>query len=282
MAKIIDGKMVSAIIRDKIEKDVKEFKSKTGKIPTLAAVLIGEDPASETYVKMKNNTCIKLGMNSECIRLSAATTTVEAVVCIQELNQRKDVHGILLQHPVPKQIDERIVFDTIDINKDVDGVTTLGFGRLSFGLPTYGCCTPAGIMSLLDYYKIPIEGQEAVIVGRGPILGRPMAMMLMHRNATITVCHSRTKNLEKVCNRGDILVAAVGKPRFVKGNWIKKGAVVIDAGYNPGNIGDVEYEEAEKIASMITPVPGGVGPMTITTLMQNTIKAAMNQSGLFS
>jgi len=277
MAQLIDGKMVSKTIQEGLVKEIEDFVFKTGVTPTLAAVLIGDDPASETYVRMKHNTCHKLGMKSETIRLPSTTSTQEAILCIKELNIRKEIHGILLQHPVPKQIDERLVFDTIDIAKDVDGVTTLGFGRLSFGIPTFGCCTPAGIMTLLDYYKIPIEGKEAVIIGRSPILGRPMAMMLMHRNATITVCHSRTNNLKEVCQRGDILVAAVGKPEFVKGDWIKKGAVVIDAGYNPGNVGDVDFKAAEAVSSMITPVPGGVGPMTITTLMQNTLLAAQKQ-----
>ena len=198
--------------------------------------------------------------------------TVEEKVAF--LNDDDDVHGILLQHPVPHQIDERLCFDAIDIKKDVDGVTCLGFGNMSMGLPAFGSCTPAGIMRLLEHYEIKIQGMNAVVVGRSPILGKPMAMMLLNKNATVTICHSRTQNIEIIIKQADILVGAVGIPRFIKHEWIKNNAVVIDAGYHPEKCGDIDLENIESKASAYTPVPGGVGPMTINTLILQTLQSA--------
>jgi methylenetetrahydrofolate dehydrogenase (NADP+)/methenyltetrahydrofolate cyclohydrolase len=245
-----------------------------GIYPTLATILVGQDPASETYVKMKRNTCARVGMKSIAVEMSDQTSTEELLNKIKELNDDKNVHGILLQHPVPEQINERRCFDAIDINKDVDGVTCLGFGNMSMGLPAFGSCTPAGIMRLLEHYQIEIQGKNAVVVGRSPILGKPMAMMLLNKNATVTICHSRTQNIEDIIKQADILVGAVGIPRFIKHEWIKKDAVVVDAGYHPEKCGDIDLENIELKASAYTPVPGGVGPMTINTLILQTLQSA--------
>ena len=194
------------------------------------------------------------------------------------LNKDSSVNGILLQHPVPKQIDERKCFDAIALEKDVDGVTCLGFGNMAMGLDAYGSCTPAGIIRLIDEYQIEIEGMNAVVVGRSPILGKPMAMMLLNKNATVTICHSRTKNIDSIIKEADLVVGAVGIPKFIKRDWIKKGAIVIDAGYHPQKCGDIDLDQIEEIASAYTPVPGGVGPMTINTLIFNTLKSAQKSS----
>ncbi len=242
--------------------------------PILATILVGDDPASATYVKMKGNACRRVGMESLSIALPGTTTTTELLAAIDELNANLRVRGILLQHPVPKQIDERACFDRIALDKDVDGVTAHGFGRMAMDEPAYGSATPAGIMRLLRRYQIPIEGREAVVVGRSPILGRPMAMMLLAANATVTICHSRTKNLADVVRRGEIVIGAVGKPEFIRGDWIRDGAVVVDAGYHPGGVGDIELSGVIDRCSAYTPVPGGVGPMTIATLIAHTVEAA--------
>ena len=213
-------------------------------------------------------------MESIAVELSEDTTTEELLEKIRSLNNDVNVHGILLQHPVPSQIDERLCFDEIDINKDVDGVTCLGFGNMSMGLDAYGSCTPAGIMRLINHHNIQVEGLNAVVVGRSPILGKPMAMMLLNMNATVTICHSRTTNLDLIIKDADIIVGAVGIPKFIKSDWIKKGAVVIDAGYHPEKCGDIDLDNIEKIASAYTPVPGGVGPMTINTLILQTLQSA--------
>ena len=270
---LLDGKELSRISEQSIKKKVQELSSKIIK-PTLATILVGNDPASETYVKMKRNTCARVGMESIAVELSEDTTTEELLEKIRNLNNDVNVHGILLQHPVPSQIDERLCFDEIDINKDVDGVTCLGFGNMSMGLDAYGSCTPAGIMRLINHHNIQLEGLNAVVVGRSPILGKPMAMMLLNMNATVTICHSRTTNLELIVKNADIIVGAVGIPKFIKSDWIKKGAVVIDAGYHPEKCGDIDLDNIEKIASAYTPVPGGVGPMTINTLILQTLKSA--------
>ena len=270
---ILDGKELSRISEESIKKKVQELSSKNIK-PTLATILVGNDPASETYVKMKRNTCARVGMESIAVELSEDTTTEELLEKIRSLNNDVNVHGILLQHPVPSQIDERLCFDEIDINKDVDGVTCLGFGNMSMGLDAYGSCTPAGIMRLINHYNIQVEGLNAVVVGRSPILGKPMAMMLLNMNATVTICHSRTTNLDLIIKDADIIVGAVGIPKFIKSDWIKKGAVVIDAGYHPEKCGDIDLDNIEKIASAYTPVPGGVGPMTINTLILQTLQSA--------
>ena len=270
---LLDGKELSRISEQSIKKKVQELSSKNIK-PTLATILVGNDPASETYVKMKRNTCARVGMESIAIELSEDTTTEELLEKIRSLNNDVNVHGILLQHPVPSQIDERLCFDEIDINKDVDGVTCLGFGNMSMGLDAYGSCTPAGIMRLINHHNIQLEGLNAVVVGRSPILGKPMAMMLLNMNATVTICHSRTTNLDLIIKNADIIVGAVGIPKFIKSDWIKKGAVVIDAGYHPEKCGDIDLDNIEKIASAYTPVPGGVGPMTINTLILQTLQSA--------
>ena len=271
--KILDGKSLALATEESISNQVIEL-NKKGISPTLATILVGQDPASETYVKMKRNTCARVGMNSIAIEMSDATTTEELLTKINELNDDNDVHGILLQHPVPNQIDERLCFDAIDINKDVDGVTCLGFGNMSMGLPAFGSCTPAGIMRLLEHYEIKIQGMNAVVVGRSPILGKPMAMMLLNKNATVTICHSRTQNIESIIKQADILVGAVGIPKFIKHEWIKDKAVVIDAGYHPEKCGDIDLENIGTKASAYTPVPGGVGPMTINTLILQTLQSA--------
>ena len=270
---LLDGKELSRISEESIKKKVQELSSKNIK-PTLATILVGNDPASETYVKMKRNTCARVGMESIAVELSEDTTTEELLEKIRSLNNDVNVHGILLQHPVPSQIDERLCFDEIDINKDVDGVTCLGFGNMSMGLDAYGSCTPAGIMRLINHLNIQVEGLNAVVVGRSPILGKPMAMMLLNMNATVTICHSRTTNLDLIIKNADIIVGAVGIPKFIKSDWIKKGAVVIDAGYHPEKCGDIDLDNIEKIASAYTPVPGGVGPMTINTLILQTLQSA--------
>ncbi len=270
---ILDGKELSRISEESIKKKVQELSSKNIK-PTLATILVGNDPASETYVKMKRNTCARVGIKSIAVELSEDTTTEELLEKIRSLNNDVNVHGILLQHPVPSQIDERLCFDEIDINKDVDGVTCLGFGNMSMGLDAYGSCTPAGIMRLINHHNIKIEGLNAVVVGRSPILGKPMAMMLLNMNATVTICHSRTRSLDLIIKNADLIVGAVGIPKFIKSDWIKKDAIVIDAGYHPEKCGDIDLDNIEKIACAYTPVPGGVGPMTINTLILQTLQSA--------
>ena len=272
-ALILDGKELSKISENTIKEKVDEL-SKNNIKPTLATILVGSDPASETYVKMKRNTCARVGMESIAVELPETTTTEELLKTIQSLNDDKKVHGILLQHPVPSQIDERLCFDAIDIKKDVDGVTCLGFGNMSMGIDAYGSCTPAGIIRLIKHYELEVQGLNAVVVGRSPILGKPMAMMLLNMNATVTICHSRTQNIESIINNADLIVGAVGIPRFIKSEWIKKGAIVIDAGYHPEKCGDIDLDNIENIASAYTPVPGGVGPMTINTLILQTLQSA--------
>ena len=272
-AVILDGKELSKISEESIRERVLKLSEK-GIKPTLATVLVGNDPASETYVKMKRNTCARVGMESIAVELSESTTTEELLKTIRNLNDDKNVHGILLQHPVPSQIDERLCFDAIDISKDVDGVTCLGFGNMSMGLNAYGSCTPAGIIRLIEHYQIDVQGLNAVVVGRSPILGKPMAMMLLNLNATVTICHSRTQNIDNIIKNADLIVGAVGIPKFIKTDWIKKGAVVIDAGYHPEQCGDINLDNIEEIASAYTPVPGGVGPMTINTLILQTLQSA--------
>ena len=269
----LDGKNLSAISEDSIKNRVSEL-SKKNINPTLATILVGNDPASETYVKMKRNTCARVGMKSIAVELPENTTTEELLDKIQDLNNNENVHGILLQHPVPTQINERKCFDAIDVRKDVDGVTCLGFGNMSMGIDAYGSCTPAGIIRLIKHYKIDVQGLNAVVVGRSPILGKPMAMMLLNLNATVTICHSRTQNIDTIIKNADLIVGAVGIPKFIKSSWIKKGAIVIDAGYHPEKCGDIDLDGIEDIASAFTPVPGGVGPMTINTLILQTLQSA--------
>ena len=273
-SKILDGKALAQLAEENIKTNVSQLKEK-GITPTLATILVGVDPASATYVKMKQNACARLGMDSIAVELSKETTTDELLEAIEKLNKDNNVHGILLQHPVPSQINERECFDAIDVNKDVDGVTCIGFGQMTMGEDAFGSCTPAGIMRILEHYKIEISGKNAVVVGRSPILGKPMAMMLLNKNATVTICHSRTMNLQEHIKNADILVGAVGVPRLIQKDWIKDGAVVIDAGYHPAEkCGDIDLQDIDSIASAHTPVPGGVGPMTINTLILNTLLAA--------
>ncbi len=278
---ILDGKAYAKELEAELTARVAKLKEQTGnpEPPILATILVGADPASATYVKMKGNACRRVGMESLSIALPEETTTTQLLAQIDELNANPRVHGILLQHPVPKQIDERACFDRIALEKDVDGVTSLGFGRMSMGEHAYGSATPAGIMRLLRRYGIEIAGREAVVVGRSPILGKPMAMMLLGANATVTICHSRTKNLPEVVRRAEILVGAVGKPEFIKANWIRDGAVVVDAGYHPGGVGDIELAPVIPRVAAYTPVPGGVGPMTIATLIAQTVEAAEKAIG---
>jgi len=272
-AKILDGKKLATLSEEFIKKEVSELVSE-GITPTLATILVGHDPASETYVKMKRNTCKRVGMDSIAIELPESTTTEELLKTIEDLNLDLNVHGILLQHPTPTHIDERKCFDSIDIEKDVDGVTCLGFGNMAMGIGAYGSCTPAGIVRLIKHYELEVEGKHAVVVGRSPILGKPMAMMLLNLNATVTICHSRTQNIDSIIKQADVIVGAVGIPEFIKTEWIKKGAIVIDAGFHPEKCGDIDLSEMSNISSAYTPVPGGVGPMTINTLILHTMQSA--------
>ncbi|WP_250528445.1 tetrahydrofolate dehydrogenase/cyclohydrolase catalytic domain-containing protein [Caballeronia sp. GAWG2-1] len=272
---VLDGKALAAQIASDLASQVASLTNMSnGRVPTLATILVGNDPASATYVRMKLNACAAIGMDSRAIVLSSDTTTVELLEAIDALNGDETVDGILLQHPVPDPIDERACFDRIDIRKDVDGVTSAGFGKMALGMNAFGAATPAGIMRLLGHYGISLRGKHAVVLGRSPILGKPMAAMLTNADATVTLCHSHTPDLGHEVRRADIIVAAVGRPHFVKANWIKDGAVVVDAGYHPGGIGDVEPDGLLSRCAAVTPVPGGVGPMTISTLISQTLEAA--------
>lgn len=272
---VLDGKALSKKSESDLTERVKKIKSiNNERAPILATILVGDDPASATYVEMKQNACKRIGMESIAIEMPTTTSTRELLTKIDELNINKDCHGILLQHPVPSQIDERRCFDHIAIEKDVDGVTCHGFGRMVMQLDAYGSATPQGIMRMLENYQIDPAGKYAVVVGRSAILGKPMSAMLLNANATVTICHSKTINLDKIIKQADILVGAVGRPEFIKSDWIKSGAVVIDAGYHPGGYGDIEASNLSDIASAFTPVPGGVGPMTINTLIQQTVISA--------
>ena len=268
---VLNGKELSKKIEEDLIKKVEKLKEKTGKNATLATIIVGDDLASQTYVKMKGNACARIGINSLKIELKKETTTEELLEVIKKLNDDENIDGILLQHPVPKHIDERKCFNSIRISKDVDGVTSAGFGSMSMGEEAYVSATPYGIIKLLEYYDIEFEGKEAVVIGRSAILGKPIAMMLLNKNATVTIAHSKTQNLEQIVKKADIVVACVGKPKFVKREWLKKGVVIVDAGYNPGNIGDVDLENCIDLASAYTPVPGGVGPMTIVSLLSQTV-----------
>lgn len=272
---VLDGKALATQIEQQLAERVAVIMEKTqGIIPILATILVGDDPASATYVRMKGNACKRVGMESISIALDSATTTDQLMAEIQQLNDNPDVHGILLQHPVPGQINERLCFDSIALEKDVDGVTSLGFGKMAMQEFAYGSATPAGIINILDAYDINPSGKHAVVVGRSAILGKPMAMMLLNKNATVTICHSRTEDLPAYVRQADIIVGAVGKPELIRGEWVKDGAVVIDAGYHPGGIGDIELAAIQDRCYAYTPVPGGVGPMTIATLIKQTVHAA--------
>lgn len=276
---LLDGKTLASQTEAALAGRVARLREHSGQAPILATILVGDDPASATYVRMKQNACQRVGMESLAVELPGNTTTGQLLAQIHALNANPRCHGILLQHPVPAQIDERACFDAIAAEKDVDGVTCLGFGRMAMGEAAWGSATPAGIMRLLEHYRIPLAGKHAVVVGRSPILGKPMALMLLNAHATVTVCHSRTQDLPGFIRQADIVVGAVGKPEFIKGEWIKDGAVVIDAGYHPGGVGDIELATIRDRASAWTPVPGGVGPMTINTLILQTVLSAEKSLG---
>ncbi|MEU2735674.1 bifunctional 5,10-methylenetetrahydrofolate dehydrogenase/5,10-methenyltetrahydrofolate cyclohydrolase [Streptomyces sp. NPDC007095] len=279
-AQLMDGAGLARRIVEETAKRAAELTGRTGMAPCLATVLVGEDPASVTYVRMKQNRSRKAGIESRHVALPAGTTTAELVDTLKALSGDPTVHGILLQHPVGPHIDERAAFEAIAPEKDVDGVTLSSYSAMSFGLPGFVSCTPGGIMRLLDEYDVDPAGRRAVVVGRSAILGKPVGMLLLGRDATVTYCHSRTTGLSSVVREADIVVAAVGRPRLIRGEDIKPGAVVIDAGYNPGNVGDVDFDTARERARLITPVPGGVGPMTIAVLLEQTVTGAERQLGL--
>lgn len=268
--KILDGRAVAKHIEAEIARKIEQELASGAVRPVLATIIVGENPSSVTYVRMKWNACKRVGIEPRKVELPENTTTEELLSVIDSLNADPDVYGILLQHPVPRSIDERACFDRIAPEKDVDGVGVNSLGKTALGLPGYRAATAKAIMNILEYYKIPLQGKEAVVIGRSPILGKPVAMLLLNADCTVTVTHTKTVDIDKVVRRADIVVAACGVPRFVKPEWIKPGAVVIDAGYNAGNVGDVD-EGAFENASLMTPVPGGVGPVTIASLMQQTL-----------
>ena len=283
MAKIIDGKAVSQFVKDEVKKEVSALGEK-GVSVGLAVIIVGNDPASRTYVNNKKKACEATGIISEEYALPEDTTMDELLALIKELNAKKSINGILCQLPLPKHLDEKAVIENIDPIKDVDAFHAVNTGHIMIGDYSFLPCTPAGIMEMLKYYNIEIEGKECVVIGRSNIVGKPMAMLLLQKNGTVTICHSRTKNLKEVTSRADILVAAVGIPYFVPADMVKDGAVVIDVGMDRNKegklCGDVDFAEVEKKASYITPVPGGVGPMTIATLMKNTVTAAKIQNNI--
>ena len=278
MANIIDGKAISAAIRTEIKNETEIFAKDNGFRPGLAVIIVGEDPASQVYVRNKRRACEEVGFYSEAYELPAETTQEELNALVDKLNASDKIHGILCQLPLPKHLDENEVIMRIDPKKDVDAFHPENVGKIMIGDYSFLPCTPAGVMALLDRSGIEISGKECVVVGRSNIVGKPQSMLLLHANGTVTICHSRTKNLAEVCRRADILVAAIGKADFFKADMVKDGAVVIDVGMNrraDGKLtGDVDFESVAPKASYITPVPGGVGPMTITMLMQNTLTAA--------
>ena len=283
MAKIIDGKAISAQIRSEIKAETEAFAKKHGKRPGLAVIIVGTDPASQVYVRNKRRACEEVGFYSEAYELPAETTQEELEALVDKLNADDNIHGILCQLPLPKHLDENGVILRIDPKKDVDAFHPYNVGKIMIGDYDFLPCTPAGVMALLERSGIDVKGKECVVVGRSNIVGKPQAMLLLHAHGTVTICHSRTKDLADVCRRADILVAAIGKADFFTADMVKEGAVVIDVGMNrreDGKLtGDVNFAEVEPKASYITPVPGGVGPMTITMLMQNTLTAAKRAMG---
>lgn len=278
---LIDGKKTAKEIRDAIGLEVQQLKAQSGNVPGLATVLVGEDPASAVYVRSKNKICKELGFISLEHTLPEDTGEKDLLALVEELNRNGEVSGILVQLPLPKHIDAIKILEAIDPAKDVDGFHPVSMGRLMMGTAVLAPCTPSGIIEMLDRYDVEIEGRHAVVLGRSNIVGKPVALLLLHRNATVTLCHSRTQDLPKVTREADILIAAVGKPNMVTQDMVKEGAVVIDVGINRVDgklVGDVAFNEVEPKASLITPVPGGVGPMTIAMLMANTLKAFKTQS----
>lgn len=277
---ILDGKSLAKEIEVQLYNRVKAIIEKTGVTPVLATILVGNDPSSVTYVRMKGNACRRVGIEPLKMEMPENSNTDDIMNKIYELNKDERVFGILLQHPVPQHIDEQKCFNTIDISKDTDGVNTNSFGAMAMQLDAFKSATPLAIMSIIEHYKIDLEGKNAVVIGRSPILGKPISMLLLNANATVTICHSKTQDLPEIVRRADIVVAAVGKARFVKSDWIKEGAVLIDAGYNEGNVGDIDLENALQKSSAYSPVPGGVGPVTIIKLIEQTIEAAEKKFNL--
>ena len=282
MSRIIDGKVISAAVKERVKKGVAELNEK-GITVGLAVIIVGEDPASKIYVANKKKACEALGIISEEYALPESTTEEELLALVDELNRKKSINGILCQLPLPRHLDEKLIINSILPEKDVDAFHPANVGRIMIGDYDFVPCTPAGIMEMLAYENINPEGKTCVVIGRSNIVGKPMAMLLLHKNGTVTVCHSKTQNLKEICSKADILVAAVGKAKFVTADMVKEGAVVIDVGMNrvDGKLfGDVDYESVKEKASAITPVPGGVGPMTIAMLMQNTLTDAKRQNNI--
>lgn len=278
---IIDGKKVSAEVKAQVAKETELLKSK-GIVPGLAVVIVGDDPASRVYVNNKKKACELVGFKSEEYALPAQTTQQELLDLVGTLNDKKDINGILVQLPLPEHLDEKQIIEAINPIKDVDAFNAVNVGKIMIGDYDFLPCTPAGVMEMLSYYNIPVSGKNCVVIGRSNIVGKPMAMLLLHQNGTVTICHSKTRNLKEICAGADILVAAVGIPKFVKADMVKEGAVVIDVGMdrdeNGKLCGDVDFDDVKEKTSYITPVPGGVGPMTIATLMKNTLKACKLQN----
>ncbi len=283
MTQLIDGKATGAAVRGELKERIAQLKSR-GIVPGLAVVIVGEDPASQVYVRNKGKACEEVGIYSETIALPEQTTQAELMALIQRLNERSDIHGILVQLPLPRHLDEQQVIRAIRPEKDVDAFHPVNVGKIMIGDFDYVPCTPAGVMVLLERYGIDVAGKNAVVIGRSNIVGKPQAMLLLHRNATVTVCHSKTENLAQITRQADIIVVAIGRANFLTGDMVKEGAVVIDVGMNRlenGKLtGDVDFESVAPKASFITPVPGGVGPMTITMLLQNTLTACLRANGL--
>ncbi|MEE1219277.1 MAG: bifunctional methylenetetrahydrofolate dehydrogenase/methenyltetrahydrofolate cyclohydrolase FolD [Ruminococcus sp.] len=281
---IIDGKKVSAEVKEQVKIETQQLKDNYGITPGLAVVIVGDDPASRVYVNNKKKACEAVGFKSEEYALPAETTQDELMKLVDELNNNKDINGILVQLPLPKHLDDKAVIEAINPIKDVDAFHAVNVGKIMLGEYDFLPCTPAGVMEMLHSYEIPVSGKNCVVIGRSNIVGKPMAMLLLHENGTVTICHSRTQNLAEICSQADILVAAVGRPKFVSADMVKEGAVVIDVGIHrqdDGKLcGDVDFENVKDKCSYITPVPGGVGPMTIATLMKNTLKAAKIQNNL--
>ncbi len=273
-AQILNGKELSKLIEEDLAKRINVLKTKLNFVPVLATIIVGKNPASVTYVNMKKRACERVGLQSKIYEMPETSTTQELLNLINRLNNDKEVCGILLQHPVPRGVDEMACFNAIALEKDVDGVNCAGFGRYTMGMDAYKCATPLGIIKILKHYKVELEGKHAVVVGRSPILGKPIAMLLLNENCTVTICHSKTQNLAEVVKSADIVIGALGKARFIKKEWLKPGVVLVDAGYNEGNVGDIDLENAKDVASAYTPVPGGVGPMTIASLMEQTVISA--------
>ena len=281
---ILDGTATAKVIRAEIAAETKKLIAETGIVPTLAAILAGDDAASQTYVQMKERACARAGMGSRTFPFASTADQAEVEECLAMLNADPRVHGILVQHPLPKHMDEPSILSLMNPAKDVDGIAPISLGRLLAGLPAFHACTPAGMIELMKRYNLPIAGKHAVVVGRSVILGKPLALLLLAENATVTICHSRTPNLAEITRQADILCACVGKAAMITADMVKPGAVILDAGYNRvegqnHDIGDVDYAGVSAIASAITPVPGGVGPMTIAMLMRNTLAAAQVAAG---